>query len=89
MAKSRKTSGVGESGARYKKQKNRARRPASASVSPPGRGAPSGVGKFGALRAEIRAGIVALDSGKFSDVSDRDLDGHIDRLGTPARPRGR
>lgn len=37
-----------------------------------------------ALRAQIKAGIDAIDRGDFAEVDDADLEGHLKRLTTPA-----
>jgi antitoxin ParD1/3/4 len=36
--------------------------------------------KLKALRAQVRAGIAALDAGEFSDVTDADLDRYLEGL---------
>ena len=43
-----------------------------------------------ALRAQIKAGVDALDRGDFVEVEDADLEGYLERLTTPpAAKRGR
>ena len=39
--------------------------------------------KLNALRAQIRAGIDALDRGDFVEVDDADLDGYLEKLTAP------
>jgi antitoxin ParD1/3/4 len=39
--------------------------------------------KLKALRAQIKAGIDALERGDFVEVEDTDLDGYLDALTTP------
>ena len=41
------------------------------------------------LRAQIRAGVDALDRGDFAEVDDVDLEGYLERLTTPAAKRVR
>jgi antitoxin ParD1/3/4 len=41
------------------------------------------------LRAQIRAGIDALERGNFVEVDDPDLEGYLERLTTPASKRAR
>lgn len=42
-----------------------------------------------ALRAQINTGVDALEGGDFVEVDDPDLAGYLERLTTPAAPRGR
>jgi hypothetical protein len=42
-----------------------------------------------ALRAQINAGVDALERGDFVEVNDVDLEGYLDRLTTPDAKRGR
>lgn len=42
-----------------------------------------------ALRAQIKAGVDALDHGDFAEVEDADLEGYLERLTTPAVKRAR
>jgi antitoxin ParD1/3/4 len=42
-----------------------------------------------ALRAQIKAGVDALDRGDFAEVEDADLEGSLERLTTPAMKRAR
>jgi antitoxin ParD1/3/4 len=42
-----------------------------------------------ALRAQIKAGVAALDRGDFAEVEDADLEGYLERLTTPATKRAR
>jgi antitoxin ParD1/3/4 len=42
-----------------------------------------------ALRAQIRAGIDALERGDFAEVEDGDLEGYLERLTMPAAKRAR
>jgi len=42
-----------------------------------------------ALRAQIRAGVDALDRGDFAEVEDADLQGYLEQLTTPATKRAR
>lgn len=42
-----------------------------------------------ALRAQIKAGVDALDRGDFAEVEDADLEGYLERLATPAVKRVR
>jgi antitoxin ParD1/3/4 len=42
-----------------------------------------------ALRAQIKAGVDALDRGDFAEVEDADLEGYLERLTTPAGKRAR
>ena len=42
-----------------------------------------------ALRAQIKAGVDALDRGDFAEVEDADLEGYLERLATPAAKRVR
>jgi antitoxin ParD1/3/4 len=42
-----------------------------------------------ALRAQIKAGVDALDRGDFAEVEDADLEDYFERLTTPAVKRGR
>jgi antitoxin ParD1/3/4 len=42
-----------------------------------------------ALRAQIKAGVDALDRGDFAEVEDADLEGYLERLTTPAAKRAR
>ena len=42
-----------------------------------------------ALRAQIKAGVDALDRGDFAEVEDADLEGYLERLTTPAVKRAR
>jgi antitoxin ParD1/3/4 len=42
-----------------------------------------------ALRAQIKAGVDALDRGEFAEIEDADLDGDLGRLTTPAVKRAR
>jgi antitoxin ParD1/3/4 len=43
--------------------------------------------KLKVLRAQIKAGTDALDLGEFAEVDDADLEGHLERLTTPAARR--
>ena len=36
--------------------------------------------KLKALRLRIKSGVVALDRGKFAEIDDKDLDGHLEGL---------
>jgi len=45
--------------------------------------------KLKALRAQIKAGVDALDRGDFAEVEDADLEGYLERLTTPAAKRAR
>ena len=45
--------------------------------------------KLKILRAQIKAGIDALDRGDFIEVDGADLDGYLERLTTPAARRAR
>ena len=42
-----------------------------------------------ALRAQIKAGIDALERGDFAEVDDTDLEGYLERVATPAAKRAR
>lgn len=42
-----------------------------------------------ALRAQIKIGTDALESGDFAEVEDADLEGYLERLTTPAAKRAR
>ena len=42
-----------------------------------------------ALRAQIKAGIDALERGDFAEIDDADLEGYLERLTTPAAKRAR
>jgi antitoxin ParD1/3/4 len=42
-----------------------------------------------ALRAQIKAGVDALDRGDFAEVEDVDLEGYLERLTTPVAKRVR
>jgi hypothetical protein len=43
------------------------------------------VEKIRRLRADLEAGVVALDRGDFADIADEDLDARLDDLVAPAR----
>jgi antitoxin ParD1/3/4 len=45
--------------------------------------------KLKALRAQIKAGIEALDQGDFVEVDDADLDGYLEGLTTPSDKQAR
>jgi len=45
--------------------------------------------KLKALRAQIKAGIDALEDGDFTEIADADLEGYLDQLTTPAAKRTR
>ena len=45
--------------------------------------------KLKALRAQIKAGINALERGDFTEVDDGDLEGYLEGLATPAVKRVR
>jgi antitoxin ParD1/3/4 len=45
--------------------------------------------KLKALRAQIKAGVDALDRGDFVEVDDAELDGFLDRLTAPSGKRPR
>ena len=45
--------------------------------------------KLKILRAQVKAGIDALDRGDFIEVDGTDLDGYLERLTTPAARRAR
>jgi len=45
--------------------------------------------KLKALRAQIKAGVAALDRGDFVEVDDAELDGFLDGLATPSGKRAR
>lgn len=45
--------------------------------------------KLKALRAQIKAGVDALERGDFTEVDDAHLEGHLGRLTTPAAKRAR
>jgi antitoxin ParD1/3/4 len=42
-----------------------------------------------ALRAQVKAGVDALDRGDFAEVQDADLEEYLERLTTPAVKRAR
>lgn len=42
-----------------------------------------------ALRAQIKAGVEALDRGDFAEVDDADLENHLERLAAPVPKRAR
>jgi hypothetical protein len=90
MAKSKKGSrGVRESGARYKAKVGIVEGSRATTAAEGRRLRRADIRKLGELRAEIGAGIEALDRGRYIDVSDRDLERHVARLGTAALPRRR
>lgn len=43
------------------------------------------VEKIRRLRADVQAGVAALDRGDFEEVADEDLDARLDDLAAPAR----
>ena len=45
--------------------------------------------KLRVLRAQIKAGTVALERGDFTEVAAADLEGYLQRLTTPAAKRAR
>ena len=45
--------------------------------------------KLKALRAQVRAGIDALERGDFAEIDDADLEGYLERLTTPAAKHAR
>lgn len=45
--------------------------------------------KLKALRAQIKAGVDALDRGDFAEVNDGDLEPYLERLTNPAAERAR
>lgn len=45
--------------------------------------------KLKALRAQIKAGVDALDRGDFDELDDAELDGYLERLTTAAKKRPR
>jgi antitoxin ParD1/3/4 len=44
--------------------------------------------KLEALRAQIKAGIDALERGDFTELDDADLESYLERLTTPAPQTG-